>query len=160
MRLWDPDLRTWTQVETEGWAGVGIRVEWAVLVTGAREYPDPMRVVAAVKGAFPKGSRGILIHGDARGADRVAGLAAKDSGHYVLAIPYFGDLGPRGGPARNTYLVWWLRSFRTAGVRCRALVFPLSPRRKGSGTWHCFDELLPFGFDIRVYPHHDRELVD
>lgn len=71
---------------------------YVLQVTGDREWNDRVRMVRILK-RYPAGTW--LIHGDARGADRMAGEIGKDFGFVVVAIPYISSLGRAGGPVRN-----------------------------------------------------------
>lgn len=113
----------------------------AVLVTGSRSWTDhePIRKRLAL---YPMGT--ILIHGDCGhlgerptaperrpiiGADWVAAHVAH--GFIVWPLPYFADLGKRGGPARNAAMFQVLLALKEAGHRCFVEAFPIG---KSVGT--------------------------
>lgn len=59
-----------------------------VVVCGSRDFIDPFTVSIAIDrrmSELPEGSH--VIHGDARGADRIAAEAAERRGHTVEAFP-------------------------------------------------------------------------
>jgi YspA, cpYpsA-related SLOG family len=70
-----------------------------VLVCGDRAYADYEKIRARLS-LLPPGT--VIIHGDAQGADRLAGLAARDLGLKVIPVPAkWKDLGRAAGPERN-----------------------------------------------------------
>lgn len=59
-----------------------------VVVCGSRKFADPLKATATIVGrvaALP--SDVVLIHGDAAGADRLAGTAAERAGISVVKFP-------------------------------------------------------------------------
>lgn len=72
-----------------------------VLVCGGRDYAGD---VSCLEQILPIG---VLIHGDARGADRRAGEWAKARGIHVAAVPaLWNQLGNKAaGPARNAAML-------------------------------------------------------
>lgn len=110
----------------------------AVLVTGSRDWTDYEPIRERLR-FYPPGA--IVIHGgcgkrrrsegyakylrDAKGqimlkgADWIAGAITRELGQLAWALPFFGDLGERGGPVRNDTMidilsVLWRRDFRCA----------------------------------------------
>lgn len=70
-----------------------------VLVCGGRDYQDGVGCLSLL-------NIGILIHGDARGADRKAAEWAKANGIHAVAVPALWDLyGKRAGPLRNAAML-------------------------------------------------------
>jgi hypothetical protein len=88
------------------------------------------------------GERYELIHGDARGADR---LAADMWGHWhlgpITAFPYVKELGRAGGHARNGVLV--------AHMPDVVLAFHLD---NSPGTADAIRQAKAAGLDVHVYP--------
>jgi hypothetical protein len=69
-----------------------------VLVCGSREWDDESLVLQRLS-EIPHGST--VIHGDCRGADKIAGRAAKMFNLEVIAVPADWSLGKSAGPIRN-----------------------------------------------------------
>lgn len=77
-----------------------------VLITGSRDWDDEARVIQAVGEIDRRAGRGTLLHGDARGADRIAAEAARCLGWELEAVPAQWDLyGRSAGPRRNAEMV-------------------------------------------------------
>ncbi len=123
----------------------------AVLVTGSREWEDYAPIKERLD-LYPPGT--ILIHGDCgeavwtpagfpvhdwrgrqqyRGADKIAGSIGFGKLN-VWPLPYFGDLGKRGGPARNSCLLNILAQLSGSGFVCSVEAFPIGESR---GTRGC-----------------------
>lgn len=110
----------------------------AVLVTGSRDWTEygPIKKRLAL---YPEGS--ILIHGDCGryvdsedvaitnmvtiGADKIAGCIGRSLHFNEWPLPYFGDLGKRGGPARNKCMFDVLRALKEGGHECFVEAFPI-----------------------------------
>ncbi len=74
----------------------------AVLVTGSRDWTDARIIQQVLVGMGP--SR--LVHGAARGADRLAGEAAVLYGYEVVEYPArWEELGRSAGPMRNQQML-------------------------------------------------------
>jgi hypothetical protein len=73
-----------------------------VLICGSRNWDYPNQV-SLVIGKLPEDT--VVIHGDARGADRTAGAYAVLRGLEVRAYPYLKEFGRRGGPIRNQQML-------------------------------------------------------
>ena len=117
----------------------------AVLVTGSRDWNDRDAVIAALNRVDGMFNERVLIHGDARGLDRMAAEIAAASGWTVLAMPASWDeLGSSAGPVRNREMVRVLCALLVCGYECRALAFPLPESR---GTWQCVRVAKDAGFD-------------
>jgi hypothetical protein len=111
-----------------------------VLVTGARTWTDPEPIRRELA-RLPAGS--VVIHGDARGADRLAGALAAELGLEVLACP-----------------AEWRRYGRAAGlVRNRAMLKEHRPQlvlafhpalEKARGTKHMVELARKSGVAVRV----------
>ena len=70
-----------------------------VLVCGGRDYDDEPTIREAL-GSVPPGA--VIVHGDARGADRLSGRVARDIGLEVEAHPAdWRAHGRAAGPIRN-----------------------------------------------------------
>lgn len=79
-----------------------------VLVTGDREWTDGfaiLYVLGALKWIYDP-TEVIVIHGDARGADRLAAEIALDLGYSVKPYPANWDkYGKSAGPIRNQHML-------------------------------------------------------
>src|SRR5512146_256267 len=74
-----------------------------VLVCGDREWDD-FDLIYERMGGLPEGS--VVIHGGARGADKLAGRAAKERGHKVqVFVADWDKLGKSAGPRRNSQML-------------------------------------------------------
>lgn len=116
----------------------------ALLVTGSRNWTDyaPIRARLAL---YPAGT--ILIHGDCgallpekerasyydwhKGADKIAEDIGRERHFNIWPLPYFADLGKRGGPARNDAMFRVLLALKGAGFACSVEAFPIG---KSVGT--------------------------
>lgn len=84
----------------------------AVLVTGGREYRGSATIRGVLYG-YPIGT--LVIHGNAPGADSIAGAVAIARGMPYAEVPYFKGLGKAGGPARNRVMLDILLGLRSQG---------------------------------------------
>ena len=74
-----------------------------VLVCGSREWKDLQKIQARLS-QLPSDS--VVIHGDCRGADRMAGDVAEALGFRVERYPAdWVKLGKKAGPMRNTRMI-------------------------------------------------------
>jgi hypothetical protein len=77
-----------------------------LLVTGGRTYWDEeelYRILDEIAEDYPIS---VVIHGDAAGADTLAGSWAKDRGIPIIAVPAdWQRLGRRAGPIRNRIML-------------------------------------------------------
>lgn len=74
-----------------------------VVVCGGREWTDKVTIEERLR-QLPEDTT--LIHGDCRGADRIAGEIGKRLGHRVVAVPAQWDIYGRGaGHIRNAAMV-------------------------------------------------------
>ena len=73
-----------------------------VLICGSRNWSFPGHVKQVID-KLPADAE--VIHGDARGADRMAGAHAQLRGLTVRAYPYLKEFGRRGGPIRNQQML-------------------------------------------------------
>lgn len=102
----------------------------AVLVTGSRDWTEykPIRDRLSL---YPPGT--ILLHGAATGADTIADDIGRARQFNNWALPYFADLGKRGGPERNDTMGDVLEVLWRRGFRCSVEGFPIgrSPGTRG-----------------------------
>lgn len=114
-----------------------------VLVTGSRDWRDPQPILDALLEARPTA----VLHGDQRGADRIADRLACELGLAVLPYPAdFRRLGPRAGPLRNHRML-------KHGHPHLVLAFPLPGSR---GTWHMVRIAREAGVPVRVHESRSR----
>lgn len=74
-----------------------------VLVCGSRDWSN-VAAVRCVLAKLPVGT--VVIHGDCRGADKIAGSIATKLGLDVIAFPADWDVaGPAAGPMRNQRMI-------------------------------------------------------
>jgi hypothetical protein len=143
----------------------------AVLVTGSRDWTDygPIRERLAL---YPQGS--ILLHGNCgetvyksdgfpeldwrraplqKGADKIAHSVGLGLGFYRWQLPYFADLGKRGGPARNECMFRILVALASAGHACFVEAFPIG---ESPGTRGMLRIVKSYN-DAAFYDAHKRE---
>ena len=98
----------------------------AIIVCGSREWGDSHLICKTLEAAKPN----LVIHGDCRGADRIAGNWATNSDiASVLAIPaQWKTHGRSAGPRRNAEMLGALLEFRDRGydVAVHAFLLPTS----------------------------------
>lgn len=107
----------------------------AVLITASREWTDHALMFERLK-RYPKGT--ILIHGGARGGDRIAASIGRQFGFIIHEDPYFGDLGNAGGHARNRCMFDVLLTRQKHGFDCYLEAFP---KGLSSGTRGMIDHV-------------------
>lgn len=114
-----------------------------ILVTGSRRVPETAEstllaetVLLQCLGLLGAGvvSESVLVHGGARGADRVMEWAALWLGMKTEEHPArWTELGRAAGPVRNREMVY-------SGVSL-CIAVPTTPKGRGvSGTWGCVEE--------------------
>jgi hypothetical protein len=134
-----PDQSTDQSTRTEPTAGA-----FRVLVTGSRDWTDSATIEAALTVAAahaPAGRVLVLVHGDARGADRIAAHHAARTGWRVEAHPARWDRdGRAAGYRRNAAMV-------AAGADlCLAFI-----RDHSAGATQCADLADRAGIRTRRY---------
>ena len=73
-----------------------------ILVCGGRDYDDQHFVFASLDRLHASKGVSIVIHGDAPGADTLAGQWAEAHGIHFAAVPaLWNKLGRKAGPLRN-----------------------------------------------------------
>lgn len=101
------------------------------LVTGSRHWTDaePLRHALAEFGAD------MVIHGGARGADRIADeWAAASERDALVCRAQWADHGKAAGPIRNRRMIALLKQMRHVGHTVRVIAAPLGQSR---GTRGC-----------------------
>lgn len=77
-----------------------------VIVCGGRDFNERDRLFVAMDDLQLELGITMVIHGDARGADRLAGEWAKSRGIHVAAVPALWDFHDRqAGPLRNAAML-------------------------------------------------------
>lgn len=113
-----------------------------VLVCGSRDWPHPAEIEAVLAGLY-RTSDGLaeIIHGAARGADRIAADCARSLGLAVTAFPADWDrYGKRAGFLRNLQMLDQAPDL--------VIAFQWNGSR---GTQHTIDEARRRGIDVEVY---------
>ena len=77
-----------------------------ILVCGGRDYYDSVKVYRILDALHAKAEITLLVHGDARGADTLAGMWAKDRKVPCMAYPAnWTKHGTAAGPIRNKLML-------------------------------------------------------
>lgn len=113
-----------------------------VLVCGSRDWTDGAAIQAALQAVLARGPVELVMHGDARGADRLAAGVAVELGLPVRAFPAdWTHLGRAAGPVRNQRML-------DEGQPSLVLAFPL-PRSRG--TWDMMFRARAAGVAVEVW---------
>jgi len=129
----------------------------AILVTGSRDWVDRTVIHDQMMAHYERGVHHVLIHGDCRGVDRIAGIIASEYRWSVLPMAARWELeGRLAGPKRNTRMVEVLKYLRDCGYWCKVLGFPLPG---SNGTWHMINIARCNDFDVWVYGEKRYEVV-
>ena len=111
-----------------------------VLVCGSRLWTDPWLILAELR-KLP--SDVTIIHGGARGADRLGGTMAEGIGLKVIEVPAeWGRYGRSAGPIRNQKMLDMKPDLVLAFHEDRGL---------GKGTAHMVRIARKAGVEVRVY---------
>ena len=70
-------------------------------MSGYRNFTDVRVVGDAIRRLKPS----VIIHGDCRGVDHIAGEVGKEIGCEVILVPADWSMGPKAGPVRNRRMV-------------------------------------------------------
>jgi len=117
----------------------------AILVTGSRDWTKNHIILNKLHSLYVDGERTVLIHGDCRGADRIAGRIADGIPDWqVIPMPAVGQMA---GPFRNQHMLDVLKALKLCGYECFVLAFPLP----GKDTYHMISIAREVGFDVWVY---------
>lgn len=117
-----------------------------ILITGSRDWWDVEVVRAALLEHAPTEGEVVVVHGDARGADRIAATLAEEFGWATEPHPADWNLGKHAGPRRNARMV-----ARGAAV---CLAFPLPNRddpSRRTGTEDCIAAAQRARIPVRIY---------
>ena len=112
---------------------------------GGRDYSDRDHVVETVRFlAVFYGDQLRIMHGAARGADRLAGEAAISFGVPVKEFPAdWATHGKKAGPIRNREMLTYLLMCRRKGHSIQVVAFP-----GGIGTEHMVKQAEQAGIDV------------
>jgi hypothetical protein len=135
-----------------------------ILVTGARDWPDPRRVADTLDHAAEQAEGAVrLLVGDAPGADTHARAWAERRGVPVEVFPArWGQMGAEGnhrgaaGPERNRAMLD--RLDRAEGQRL-VLAFHDDLTGRSRGTRHCAREARRRGYPVALVTGADRQLL-
>lgn len=109
-----------------------------LLVCGGRDFNDIPFLTKTLDRIHKKVGPMVVIHGDARGADRMAGCWARSNGLHEVKVPALWDHYSNGaGPKRNTAML----VLQPQGV----VAFP-----GGSGTANMVDQSVAAGIPVYV----------
>lgn len=113
-----------------------LAVNHYVLVCGGRDFDSYTSAREAIEILFwVYGDRLRIMHGDARGADRLAARIADDLGIPCKAFPAdWTTHGKKAGPIRNQQMLDYLKMCRRKGHSVQVLAFP-----GGRGTAHMIE---------------------
>jgi len=76
-----------------------------IMVSGSREYSDYEYLRSMLEDAAGTARDVTVVHGDARGADRLSGRAADEYGFKVEKYPADWSIGNRAGAVRNSEML-------------------------------------------------------
>ena len=76
-----------------------------LLVCGGRDFCDTKKLYKTLDTVNKEMGIDVLIEGDARGADRIAGYWARKNKIHNLKFPADWSLGKRAGPKRNQQML-------------------------------------------------------
>lgn len=116
-----------------------------VLVTGSRDFEDGQMVLDALTAEQAESERMIVIHGGAKGADSIAGIAGTYMpGVLVASVPadWTNDGKSAAGPIRNAAMLDLepdvVLAFYKTGAANR-------------GTQNCVDQATGRGIEVKVF---------
>ena len=122
-----------------------------ILITGDRNWTD-YDFILEVLSRF-KDKSVLLIHGDCRGADKLAGKAARELKFEVDSHPAEWDKYGRGaGPIRNTEMVKQAAKLESEGLEVYVLAFH-DNIETSRGTPHCINQSKNHGLNVELYSH-------
>lgn len=98
-----------------------------------------------------KGMEGVLIHGDARGIDYVAGKVAGMHGWSVVPVPaLWKDQSYQAGPIRNTTMLQIASHLEDHEYEVRVYAFH-EDFWKSKGTKNCVMQAQKYGFPVTLF---------
>jgi len=126
-------------------------IKEVVLITGDREWGtvEEEKVIRTALESVPVPS--LIIHGKARGVDKMAAAVAVDLGHYVAEVPALWDRDGRGaGPIRNKVMVEMLTlmELRAPDVFVYAFHDNIA---ESKGTKDCVNRAIKAGIVVHLF---------
>ena len=128
-----------------------MRQDKILLISGSRDWTDELAICQLLLLFDPHWT--LVIHGAARGADRLGAFLALALGFYVIPFPadwrrdQYGRYDRGAGPKRNEEMRDFCVQNRQYGVEIHAGIFPLAHSR---GTLGMYDLCRLAGFHIHV----------
>lgn len=106
-----------------------------LLITGSRNHRDVELIESSIEAVARQHGAELLVHGQATGADTIAGKYAKKIGLPVIEVPALWDSeGKAAGPIRNSRMLGYATALASASnTLVRLLAFPLEGSK---GTYH------------------------
>lgn len=115
-----------------------------ILVCGSREWTNKLAILRELR-ALPAGT--IVVHGDCRGADKIAGYIARELGFEVRSYPADWDhYGLQAGPIRNGEML--AKEHREEEPIDRVLAFS-TDFGPGSGTYNMTSRAEKVGIEVQ-----------
>lgn len=128
----------------------------AILITGAREWTD----IGAIQRVFEfnKQFNPMIIHGDCKGADRMAGVVAASLGLAVKACPANWALGRCAGVIRNGTMIADLLELRRIGYQVCVFAFH-NALSESKGTKDCVNKALKAGLPVYLVSSTETKII-
>ena len=123
-------------------------METKILVCGDRKWKERYMIYSVLY-AIRVNAPITIIHGDCRGADRIAGSIAKDLDYTVIAVPAkWNEYGKSAGPIRNREMIRLKPSL--------VLAFHDNILRS-RGTKNMLTQTMKAGIDFQLYNQRQRD---
>ena len=123
-------------------------MEKKILVCGDRKWRDRSMIFHTLRSHFSEIPI-TIIHGDCRGADRIAGEIAEDLGYTVAKVPAdWNKYGRAAGPIRNKQML----KFKPSLV----IAFHDNISRS-KGTRNMIIQTIQAGIDFEIYTYRHRD---
>ena len=126
----------------------------AIVVTGDRNWTDKDLVMDTLKQyTFDKYAKIVLINGDCRGLDKIAGQVGKELGFEVIGIPAKWKLnGLMAGPIRNKEMIDRLVEYKENGYQTIVIAFH-DNLESSKGTKDCVKHALNAEMHVLYVSH-------
>jgi len=126
-------------------------IDQVILITGSRNWEDQELIRSAL---LPYANKTVLlIHGDCRGADKLAGEVAEELNFQLSVAPANWKLyGRAAGPIRNKEMVTQAKKFQESGISTIVLAFHDS-LHLSKGTKSCVEMAIKAGLTISYQKH-------
>ena len=125
----------------------------AYIVCGSRTFQDRSKLTSELSRLVWEqcpAKQVVIIHGDASGADRMAGIVARHRGANVIAMPYISALGKSGGPVRNEAMLSVLTALKKVGYDTNVIAFVDKPLEESRGTANMVGLARKAGIPVKV----------